>query len=85
MSGKARSRPSWKKQRHLPLQEVTVALIPVPADNLTAFTRDPELIDDQTLDDALRAPGVLPSREKRHSERGDLVDSRSETGQKIAP
>jgi hypothetical protein len=64
MSGKARSRPSWKKQRHHWKPEVTVAIIPVPADNLMAFTHDPELIDDQTLDDALRAPGVLPSREE---------------------
>jgi hypothetical protein len=63
MSRKARSRPSWKKTRHPVLKEVTVALIPVPANNLTAFTRDPELIDDQTLYDALRAPGVLPSPE----------------------
>jgi len=58
MSRKARSRPSWKKPRHQLPSEVTVAIIPVPADNLFAFTHDPELIDDQTLDDALRAPGV---------------------------
>lgn len=64
MSKKARSRPSWKKSRHPLIQEVTVAFIPVPADNLAAFTRDPELIDDQTLHDALRAPGVLPSQDE---------------------
>jgi hypothetical protein len=64
MSRKARSRPSWKKQRHAMPEEVTVAFIPVPANNLTAFTRNPELIDDQTLDDALRAPGVLSSRDE---------------------
>jgi hypothetical protein len=65
MSRKARSRPSWKKRRLHWKQEVTVAFIPVPADNLTAYTRDPELTDDQTLDDALRAPGVLLSPEEK--------------------
>jgi hypothetical protein len=63
MSKKARSRPSWKKKRQAVPKEFTFAFIPVPADNLTAFTRNPELIDDQTLDDALRAPGVLPEKE----------------------
>jgi len=60
MSGKARARPSWKKHRPTPNREIVVAVIPVPSDDLMRFTHDPELIDDQTLDDALRAPGVLP-------------------------
>jgi hypothetical protein len=59
MSMKARARPSWKKRHLNTPREVTVAIIPVPADNLTAFTHDPDLIDDQTLDDALRAPGLI--------------------------
>ena len=65
MSRKARSRPSWKKRSHRLIQEVTVAFVPVPAGNLTAFTRDLELIDDQTLHDALRAPGILVTSEER--------------------
>jgi hypothetical protein len=36
----------------------------MPANNLTEFTRDPELIDDQTLYDALRTPGVLPAPQR---------------------
>jgi hypothetical protein len=59
-------------------EEVTVAFIPVPANNLTAFTRNPELIDDQTLDDALRAPGVLSSREEIAEKLRNLVAMRAQ-------
>jgi hypothetical protein len=57
MSRKARARPSWKKKRLLS-PEVTVSFVPVPIHNPGAIGRDPALIDDQTLHDALRAPGV---------------------------
>jgi hypothetical protein len=65
MSGQARARPSWKKQRYHSPRETIVALAPVPADDLTRFVHDLSLIDDQVLDDALRAPGVLDERRTR--------------------
>jgi hypothetical protein len=58
MSRKARSRPSWKKSRDRTPAETTVAFVPVPVHDPDALLHDLTLIDDQVLDDALRAPGV---------------------------
>jgi hypothetical protein len=60
MSHKARGRPSWKKQRSFSPPEIAVALVPIPLWNPGSLLHDESLVDDQTLDDALRAPGVAP-------------------------
>jgi hypothetical protein len=73
MAHKARGRPSWKKQRYFGPPEIPVALVPIPLSNPYSLLHDMSLIDDQTLDDALRAPGVPPDAPGARSP-GEPVD-----------